>query len=178
MSINEIMRKAAGNPDPEQLRRELQTSDRPEMILRRAVIGVSVAGIAAMTAVTFFQGGIVKSLPDPHEQDFDSEKVNASEEAFSYGTPDGPISIVNHAVNMTLATSGSADRAREAPWVPVMATLAAAPAALTAMQYLFYQMPVKEKAWCGYCVVDALTHIATLGFTLYESGTAISHLRH
>lgn len=177
MSINEIMRKAAGSPEPAQLRQELQMSDDPTIILRRAVIGASIAGIATMGAVTMFQSGIVKSLPDPNQQDFDSEKVNASGEAYSYGTPDGPISIANHAVNMALATAGSADRAHRAPWLPLLATAAAAPAAVTAAQYLFYQMPVKEKAWCGYCVADALTHIATLGFTLYESGQALSSLR-
>lgn len=176
MSINQALRKAAGSPHPEQLRHELQASDEPEVILRRAVVGVSIAGIAAMTAVTLFQSGIVKHLPDPPEQDFDSEKVNASKEAYSYGTPDGPLGITSHAINLTLATSGSANRAREAPWLPIMATLAAAPAALTSMQYLFYAMPVKEKAWCGYCVADALTHIATLGLTFYESSKALSYV--
>lgn len=176
MSINQLLRKAAGNPDPEQLRYELQQSDDPEIILRRAIIATSIAGIATMAAVTLFQSGIVKHLPDPPQQDFDSEKVNSSEEAFSYGTPDGALGIANHAANILLATSGSARRAQEAPWLPVAATLAAAPAALTSMQYLFYAMPVKEKAWCGYCVADALTHIATLGFTLYESTRAASHV--
>ncbi|TDX28376.1 hypothetical protein DFO67_11076 [Modicisalibacter xianhensis] len=146
MSINQVLRTAAGNPDPERLRHELQESGEPEIILRRAVNGVSVAGIAAMTAVTLFQSGIVTHLPDPPEQDFDSEKVNSSEEAYSYGSPDGPLGIANHAVNIVLATSGSANRAWEAPWLPVMATFAATPAALTSMQYLFYAMPVKEKA--------------------------------
>ena len=177
MSVNQALRRAAGNPDPVQLRHELQTSDEPEVILRRAVVGVSIAGIAAMTAVTLFQSGIVKHLPDPPEQDFDSEKVNSSEEAYSYGMPDGPLGIASHAVNLALATSGSANRAQEAPWLPVMATVAATPAALTSMQYLFYAMPVKEKAWCGYCVADALTHIATLGLTLYESSKALSYVR-
>lgn len=177
MSLNQALRKAAGNPDPEQLRHELQESGDPEIILRRAIIGTSIAGIAAMTAVTFFQTGMVKHLPDPPEQDFDSEKVNSSEEAYSYGTPDGSLGIANHAVNIALATAGSANRAKEAPWIPLMATFAATPAALTSMQYLFYTMPVKEKAWCGYCVADALTHIATLGFTLYESTKAVSYAR-
>jgi hypothetical protein len=131
VAINQVLHKAAGNPDPEQLRHELQESGEPEIVLRRAVIGASVAGIAAKTAVTFFQSGIVKHLPDPPEQDFDSEKVNSSTEAYSYGTPDGPLAITNHAVNLVFATSGSANRAQEAPWLPVMATLAAAPAALS-----------------------------------------------
>lgn len=176
MTINEILRKAAGSPTPSELRKQMRTSDTPEMILRRAVIGTSVVGIAAMAATTFFQSGVVKHLPDPPEQDFDSDRVNSSTEAFSYGTPDSPLSILSHAVNMVLATAGGEKRAEKAPWLALGATFATIPAALTAAQYLFYQMPVKEKRWCGYCITDALTHIATFGFTLFESSRALSHL--
>lgn len=173
MTLNQVLRKAAGNPKPAQLRRELQRSDDPEIILRRAVIGASAIGITAMGITSLFQTGIIKHLPDPPHQDFDSDKVNASKEAYSYGTPDGPLSILTHAVNLALATAGSRKRAKQAPWLAVTASLAAAPAAITAMRYLFYQMPVKEKAWCGYCVIDGLSHVATFGFTLYESTKAI-----
>lgn len=177
MSINQILRTAAGSPEPSQLRDQLQHSDAPEVILRRAVVGVSVVGIAAMAATTFFQTGIVKHLPDPPEQDFDSDQVNSSTEAFSYGTPDSPLSIVSHAVNIALATAGGERRAEKAPWLPIAAALATIPAALTAGKYLFYQMPVKENRWCGYCVIDALTHMATLGFTVFESTKSLSYLK-
>lgn len=177
MTMNEILRAAAGWPDPSELREQLQHSHAPEIILRRAVIGASVAGIAAMAATTFFQSGIVKHLPDPAEQDFDSDRVNSSKEAYSYGTPDSPLSIISHAINIALATAGGTQRAEKAPWLAIGATLATIPAALTAAQYLFYQMPVKEKRWCGYCVFDAVTHIATLGFTVFESTKSLSYLK-
>lgn len=178
MTINSILRKAAGSPAPSQLRTELQKSNAPEMILRRAVIGTSIVGIAAMAATTLYQSGLVKHLPDPPEQDFDSDRVNASEEAYSYGTPDSPLSIISHAVNIALATAGGKKRAQKAPWLAIGATIATLPAALTAAQYLFYQMPVKEKRWCGYCVTDALSHIATFGFTLFEFNKSLSALMH
>lgn len=177
MSINNILRAAAGSPEPSTLRDQLQHSRSPEVILRRAVIGASVVGIAAMTATTLFQTGVVKHLPDPPEQDFDSDRVNSSKEAYSYGTPDSPLSIVSHAINIALATAGGEQRAQKAPWLAIAATLATLPAALTAGQYLFYQMPVKEKRWCGYCMIDALAHIATTGFTLFGSVKALSHLK-
>lgn len=177
MTMNELLRLAAGSPEPSQLRKQLQNSDAPEVILRRAVIGASVVGIAAMAATTFFQSGLVKHLPDPAQQDFDSDRVNSSKEAYSYGTPDSPLSIISHAVNIALATAGGKSRAAKAPWLALGATIATIPAALTAAKYLFYQMPVKEKRWCGYCVADALTHIATFGFTLFESSKSLSHLK-
>jgi hypothetical protein len=55
--------------------------------------------------------------------------------------------------------------------IPLAAT---APAALTAARYLFHDMPVTEKGWCPYCIVDALAHIAVFGFTLWESKKALS----
>lgn len=177
MTINQVLRSAAGSPEPSQLRRQLQTSDAPEIMLRRAVIGTSLVGIAAMAATTLFQSGGVKHLPDPPHRDFDSDRVNSSTEAYSYGTPDSPLSIVSHAVNIALATAGGKKRAEKAPWLAIGATIATIPAALTAAQYLFYQMPVKEKRWCGYCVADAMTHIATFGFTLFEATRSLSHLK-
>lgn len=74
---------------------------------------------------------------------------------------------------MVLATLGGKDRARRAPWIPVLAALVAAPQAATATQYLFYQMPKVDKAWCPYCTVDALTLFATFGLTLKESAHSV-----
>jgi uncharacterized membrane protein len=176
MMINEVLRVIAGSPKPDLLRHQLQTSTAPEVVLRRAIIGASIVGIGAMAATTLFQTGVVKHLPDPPLKDVDSDQVNASREAYSYGTPDSPLSILSHAVNIVLTTAGGEKRASKAPWLPIAALLASVPAALTAAQYLFYQMPVKERRWCGYCVTDALTHISTLGFTVFEASESLKHL--
>lgn len=34
-----------------------------------------------------------------------------------------------------------------------------------------------DKAWCPYCIMDALTHLATLGLTLPAAARAVRHLR-
>ena len=52
----------------------------------------------------------------------------------------------------------------------------AAPAAFTAARYLFHDMPVREKGWCPYCIVDAFTHFATVAFTLPEAMMAVRGL--
>lgn len=163
---------------PHALRHDLRETNEPEILLRRALIGASVVGMATMAVVTLYQSGAIKHLPDPPLQGFDSDKVNASDTAFGWGMPDAPLSIISHAINIALATMGTADRAQTQSWVPLAAAGAAAPSAVVSAQYLFYQMPVKERGWCPYCIVDALAHIAAFGFTLWEAGKAATRLRH
>lgn len=104
--------------------------------------------------------------------------MNSSEEAYSYGMPDGPLAIAMHALNLVLAAAGPADLHQRRPWLPVAPGLASAVQAAVAAKYLFYQMPKVDKSWCPYCVVDALTHFATFAFTLPEAGKAVSKWRH
>jgi hypothetical protein len=99
-----------------------------------------------------------------------SNDIGASHE------PDSPISIGSHAASIALATAGGADRVETQPLLPLAATVAAVPGAVTAARYLFHDMPVTEKGWCPYCIVDALAHIAVFGFTLWESKKAIDRL--
>jgi len=163
--------------EPQSLRRYIQESDDPEMRLRRGVVAVSLVGVGAMALTTLLQTGLVKNLPDPPVGNFHTKKVNSSDEAYSYGGPDSPLTIVTHGVNMVLASLGGRDRARRQPWLPIMVTLAAAAQASVAAKYLFYQMPKVDKAWCPYCILDALTHFATVGLTLPETVRALRSLR-
>jgi uncharacterized membrane protein len=140
------------------------------------VIGASLLGMASMAVIALFQAGLIRHLPDPPLKGFDSDRVNASDTAYGWGMPDSPISLVSHAVNIALASFGGADRADSQPWVPLAATAASAPAAATSAGYLFYEMPVGEKGWCPYCIVDALMHMAAFGFTLWESKKALTRL--
>ena len=43
--------------------------------------------------------------------------------------------------------------------------------------WYFYQMPAKEKAWCGYCITGALANFAIFALTLPEAGKALKVLR-
>lgn len=163
---------------PAVLRRDLrEADDEPGILLRRAIVGTSLIGIACMAVTTLFQTGMIRHLADPPIEGFDSDKVNSSDLAYGWGMPDSPLSIGSHAAAIALAGAGAADRAESKPLVPLAATLAAVPAAVTAARYLFHDMPVREKGWCPYCIVDALAHLAVLGFTLWESKKAIDRLR-
>jgi uncharacterized membrane protein len=158
------------------LRRELQEDEGREMWRRRAVIGLSLVGMGAMAAVSLFQTGAIRHLPDPPLEGFDSDKVNSSETAYMMGVPDGTLSLASLAVNVPLAACGGADRARDEPLIPLLAAGKAAVEAVVAGWY-FYQMPAKEKAWCAYCIVGALCNFGVAALTLPEAREALRSLR-
>lgn len=165
--------KIPGGAAPAAARRTLRESRAPEVILRRAIIAASLVGIASMGLIALFQGGLLRRLPDLPLEDFRSDEVNASDTAYGWGMPDSPISIGAHAASLAAATIGAEDRAEKQPWLPLAASAVALPAAVTSARYLFYDMPVREKGWCPYCIVDALAHMAVLGFTFWESRKAL-----
>lgn len=161
---------------PKQLRLDTRGDRSPNMRRRRGAVAVSLIGIGAMAFTSMLQMGMVRRLPDPPIRKFDTKRVNLTDEAFSYGGPDSPIVILLHAINMVLATTGGADRARHHPWLPLLAaTLSGAQSAMAA-KYLFYQMPYVDEAYCPYCIVDALAHFATLGLVLPEAVEAAEEL--
>ncbi|HLM59651.1 MAG TPA: vitamin K epoxide reductase family protein [Pyrinomonadaceae bacterium] len=162
--------------NPQTLRRELQNSNESDLNLRRGVIGLSLLGMAAMTAVTLFQIGVIKHLPDPPLESFDSDKVNSSDTAYALGVPDGALSLASLAANIPLAAYGGENRAEQMPLVPIAAAAKATVEAAVAGWY-FYQMPTKEKAWCGYCIVGAMTNWSIAALTLIEAKKAWKTLR-
>ena len=160
----------------QQLREELQQGQTPDLRRRRGIIGLSLLGMASMTAVTLLQTGIVRHLPDPPLDNFDSDRVNSSDTAYGLGVPDGTLSLASLASNVPIAAYGGAERARRTPWIPVLAAGKAAVEAAVAGWY-FYQMPAKEKKWCGYCITGAFTNLGIFLLTIPEARKAISVLR-
>ena len=174
--MNEDLTERSGNEqikrlETQQLRRELQNSDEPDLNTRRAIIGLSLLGIGAMTAVSLFQTGVIKHLPDPPIDGFDSDKVNSSDTAYALGGPDGTLSLASFAANSPSAAFGGENRARNQPLVPLAFAAKATIEAAVAGWY-FYQMPTKEKAWCGYCIVGALANFGIAALSLVEAKRA------
>jgi uncharacterized membrane protein len=162
--------------DPQQLRQELQHDESPDLWRRHAIIGLSMIGMASSAVVSLFQAGLIPHLPDPPIDGFHSDKVNSSNTAYHFGVPDGTLSLAGHATTIALAAYGGRDRARTAPWTPLVAAGVMAAEAAVAGKYLLYQMPVVEKKACGYCIVDALAHLGAFALALPEARTALSTL--
>lgn len=172
---NELTKTLTGGTGLRKLRADLQNGNSASLRRRRVVIGLSLLGMGAMTAVTLLQTGIVKHLPDPPIDSFNSDKVNSSDTAYALGTPDGALSLASLAANIPIAAFGGADRAEKQPIVPIVAAGKAVVEAIVAGWY-FYQMPVKEKAWCGYCIVGALTNFGVAAVSLPEAKEAFRSL--
>jgi uncharacterized membrane protein len=144
---------------------------------RRTIIGLSLVGMASMAAVTLFQTGLLSHLPDPPLPGFHSDAVNASDTAYQFGVPDGPLSLAGHAATIALTAWGGPDRPRSQPWLPLAAAGVMAAEAAVAGKYLFYQMPVVERKACVYCIVDALAHLGALALALPDARRALAELR-
>lgn len=172
---NELTERLTGGLDPQELRAELQENESKNLNRRRAIIGLSLIGMGAMTAVTLLQTGIVKHLPDPPIDSFDSDKVNSSDTAYALGVPDGTLSLASLAANIPIAAFGGENRHEKQPLVPILAAGKSVVEAVVAGWY-FYQMPTKEKAWCGYCIIGALANFGIAALSLAEAKDAYQAL--
>lgn len=174
-----LMRATSGDMEPRELQARIREDESTDMKRRRAIVAASLTGMASMGVVALLQMGILRRLPDPpvDKPHFDTVKVNTSEEAFGYGMPDAPLVLAAHAANIAIAAAGPPDRMEKRPWLPLLAAALAFPQAAVAAKYLFHQMPKVDKAWCPYCVLDALTHFATVALVLPESFKALRALR-
>ena len=163
-------------PSPRQVRTDLRSGDGADLRRRRATIVLSLVGMGAMTATSLLQTGLVKHLPDPPLPGFHSDKVNLSKDAFPLGIPDGTLGVLSYALNLPLAGLGGADRARERPWLALLAGAKAAADAAVAGWY-FYQQPAREKAWCIFCLTAQVASLGILALSLPEATKALAELR-
>lgn len=162
--------------DPRALMTELQRSDNLDMRRRRRIILTSLVGLVSMGAVSLLQTGIVKHLPDPDLPGFDSDKVNSSDTAYALGVPDGTLSLMGFAANIPIAAAAGVNRATEKPWISLAAAMKAGVEAAAALWY-FYQMPAKEKAWCGYCITGTAASLTVFALTVPEARKALRTVR-
>src|SRR5579884_4254961 len=95
----------------QQIRRELRNDPSVELRRRRAIIGLSLVGMAAMAPVSLLQTGVVRHLPDPPIDGFHSDEANLSDPAYRFGVPDGTVALASMAANLPLAAWGGRDRA-------------------------------------------------------------------
>lgn len=105
--------------------------------------------------MALYQFGLVGHLPDPPGSIFDSDRVDASGEAYAVGrTPDATLALVSYGVTLALIGMGGEDRSRTHPWIAfVQALKVAADTASAAM--LTVEQVSKHRAVCFWCLAGA-----------------------
>lgn len=144
------------NSPVEQLRSD--TSTKTEC--RRQIAALSAIGTVDFSIISLYQLGYIKHLPDVPHKIFDSDKVNASEEAVMLGIPDGVISLGMYAGAMLLATAASS-RKKHAKWLDKLLVGVVLGQAAGAAFYLYNMVKVQKKA-CLYCIAGALINFAAV----------------
>lgn len=142
------------------IRNELLYSIDNDVKVRRKIIALAAAGLVDFSIISLYQTGVIKKLPDLPHPIFASNKVNAAEDAYMMGVPDGPVSATVYAASMVLAAAGGG---RNASRKPVMDTLLGATVAGNAIGAIYYlwNMTFKQKKICVYCVTGAVINITS-----------------
>lgn len=161
----------------ERLSRELRCGADHFLHLRRRTVGLNMIAAAAMGAVSLYQMGLVRHLPEPPLRLLDSDRVDASGEAYALlHVPDAALGLVSYAATLTLAAAGGPGRERDRPLLPVLLAgkvlLDAAGAAV-----LTLEQATKHRALCSYCLLAAAASFASLPQVLPEANAALMHLR-
>ncbi len=155
-----------------ELSRELRGDEGHYLEERRGVVALSLVAIGCMGLIAAYQMGLIRSLPDLPLPMMDSDKVDASEEAYEkLSMPDAFIGLGSYAATMGLAAMGGKNRATEMPLVPLaLAAKATFDAAQAAK--LSYDQWAKHRAFCVWCLLAAAATFATLPLVMGEAAAA------
>ncbi len=161
---------------PSQLSHELREGQSADLTRRRWIIGLSLVTVAAGQIVSLYQTGIIKHLPDPPLDVFDSDKVDASDYAYKrLQSPDAPAMIVTGGITTMLAAAGGLNRAETLPALPL--ALAGKTLLDVATNVL---LGVEEwqanKKLCFYCQLSTVAAIAAAVLALPEAVKAGKNL--
>jgi uncharacterized membrane protein len=177
-NIPAIVKRAAKvhTAEPMQLSRELRQGTGGFLPNRRRILTLSLAAAASMGMISLYQMGVIRHLPEPSLPYLNADKVDASEEAFSWlSTPDGVIGVASYGVTALLASVGGKDRVERRPWIPLaLAAKALADAAQAAR--LTRDQWTKHRAFCSYCLFAAGATFAAVPFVIPEARAAIRRL--
>ncbi|HEV7333620.1 MAG TPA: vitamin K epoxide reductase family protein [Flavisolibacter sp.] len=142
------------------IRDTLRNDHSEDLDRKRRLTLLSAIGLVDFSIISLYQTGVIKRLPDIPHPLFDSNKVNAAEDAYMMGAPDGPISAVVYALTMVLASAGGSEKTGRSPvWDAVLGAAVAGNAA-GALYYL-QNMIFRQKKICLYCVAGAAINIAS-----------------
>lgn len=162
--------------EPRQLSQELRKGDNPDLNRRRFIVGLSMLGATMAEAVSLYQIGIIEELPDPPIPGINSSKVDASDYAYrNFDTPDGFMMLVNYSITALLAGAGGADRATQAPFLPIAMASKTLFDSILALRLARIEWRDNE-ALCAYCQVATLCSLASFVLAIPEASRAFQIL--
>jgi uncharacterized membrane protein len=163
--------------NPKQLSQQLRQSSGDFLEERRGIIALSLTAIGCMGLIVLYQTGIIKHLPEPELPGLDADKVDASEEAYSFlQTPDAAIGLGSYAVTLGLAAMGGKERSRKMPWIPLALAAKTTADALQAAK-LTYDQYAKHRAACLWCLIAATATFVSAGLALPEARSALREVQ-
>lgn len=157
---------------PSQLSRELREGQSPELRNRRWIVGLSLTGVLMAQIVSLYQVGIVKHLPDPPLDVFDSDKVDASDYAYKrFLTADGFLMLVSYATTAALAGTGGEKRGQTHPLLSLAMGAKIALDMVSAAELAREEWNGNKKL-CPYCQTATLASLASLALAWPELKSA------
>ena len=133
------------------VRDQLTNGRSPNLSARRRIAALAAGLAADFALIGMRQYGVIKKLPDLPLPGFDSNRVMTSRAAYPFGIPDSALAVTGLGGIIALATARGAPRAR---WLDKLLGAAVAIGAAGATYYL-YQMIVRERRLCAYCLAGA-----------------------
>jgi uncharacterized membrane protein len=162
--------------NPRQLSYELRNGNTPDLNRRRWIIGLTLIGSAMAKIVSLYQTGIIKELPDPPMEIFDSSKVDASTYAYKrFDTPDGLIMLTGYGLTAWLAGAGGQNRARTQPLLPILMGAKILSDCATAVKLASEEWQENKKL-CAYCQVATVASFISLALAVPEVVSAVRTL--
>ena len=157
---------------PSQLSRELREGQAPELNNRRWIVGLSLVGILMAQIVSLYQVGIVKHLPDPPLDVFDSDKVDASDYAYKrLLTADGFLMLMSYSTTAWLAATGGEKRSEERPYLSLLMGAKILLDLVSAAELAREEWNDNKKL-CPYCQTATLASVASLWLAWPEMKSA------
>jgi uncharacterized membrane protein len=162
---------------PKQLTQELRRSRGDFLEERHGIVALSQTAIGCMGLIVLYQTGVIKHLPEPELPGLNADKVDASEEAYSFfETPDAAIGLGSYAVTLGLAAMGGKERARRMPWIPLALAAKTTGDALQAAK-LTYDQFAKHRAACLWCLIAATATFISAALAIPEARTALREMQ-
>ncbi|MGY1714626.1 vitamin K epoxide reductase family protein [Geodermatophilus nigrescens] len=153
---------------------DLRRRDSPLLTRRRRVAGLALGAIASFVPVAAYQAGLLRHLPDPPLPFLDSDRVDASGEAYRLGlVPDSALGIASYAATLALATAGRDGRP---PWL-ALATAAKVAADAAGALLLTAEQVTRHRRVCTYCTAASALTLAMVPQVLPEARAAWRALR-